>query len=486
MSTIVVPVILSGGAGTRLWPLSRKTYPKPFMRLPDGQTLLEKTLKRAQIIATLDVPIVTVTAQDYFFLTQDTYASLQKNQSALHRYLLEPCARNTAAAVLLAAFDTLEKHGENACLVVLPADHWIDDSNAFKKSMQHALALAEQNKLVTFGIKPNRPETGYGYLRQGQAIGTDGFVVERFVEKPNVATARAYLESGGYWWNSGIFCFKANALLNAAADTCSDLLSAAQQCFLNSDRSTSIVSFEPKSFARIPENSIDYAVMEGAKTCAMVTADFSWSDIGSWTAVAEQSQADQRGNRIVGEGLLLDSHDTYIHAQSRVVVALGVSDLAVIETADAVLVTHRDSVQDVKRVVDHLREHGHETVNLHRTVHRPWGSYSILEDASDCKVKRLTVKPGHILSLQMHHRRSEHWTVVSGTATVRVGEREFLLHQNESTFIPMGVMHRLENATQNNLHLIETQCGDYFGEDDIVRFEDRYGRTVHHREPNHS
>lgn len=477
MLDLVVPVILSGGAGTRLWPLSRRAYPKPFMRLPDGQTLLEKTVRRAARIATPDAPILTVTARDHAFMTLDAYAQVAFDVPLQHRLLLEPSARNTAAAVLLAALDASTRHGERVNLVILPADHWVDDLEGFSRSVRHAVALAQQGYLVTFGIRPTRPEVGYGYLRQGEAVGTDGFLVSRFVEKPDVATARAYLESGQFWWNSGMFCFAAQTMLEAAAQTCPDLLESVRAAYGHMRCNGGACEFRDADFSRIPEISIDYAVMERTPRCAMVPAQFAWSDIGSWTALAAQVPADARGNRTVGDAVLLDSHDTYVQAQGRLVAVVGVNDLAIIETPDAVLVAHRDSVQDVKRVVERLRDRQHEAADCHRTVHRPWGSYTVLEDAADCKVKRLTVKPGHVLSLQVHQRRSEHWTVVMGTAKVRVGDREFLLQRNESTFIPMGTLHRLENATQTDLHLIETQCGDYFGEDDILRLEDRYGRV---------
>jgi mannose-1-phosphate guanylyltransferase/mannose-6-phosphate isomerase len=475
MSLQLVPVILSGGAGTRLWPVSRRAYPKPFMRMADGDSLLGKTLKRALDVAGSGAEVVTVTARDHYFLTHDAYAAI--DAGARHRFLLEPLARNTAAAVILAALDVAGRVGPDATLLVLPADHLVRDHDAFRNAVAAATRLAAQGYLVTFGIVPTRPETGYGYIRRGAAIEADGYAVERFVEKPELSTARAYLESGEFLWNSGMFCFRAGALLEVAAGTCPDVLAACRACFEATDRGRDPVVFAADAFAAIPEISIDYAVMEHAPRRAVVPAAFAWSDIGSWNSVSAEAEADAHGNRASGDTVLVNASDCYVRAETRTVAAVGVADLTIVETRDAVLVAHRDSAQDVKRVVDALRARKHGAAEVHATVHRPWGSYTVLEDAADCKVKRLVVKPGQVLSLQKHHRRSEHWTVVHGTAKVRVGEREFLLERNESTYIPVDTLHRLENPTGQDLTLIEVQCGDYFGEDDIVRLEDRYGRT---------
>jgi mannose-1-phosphate guanylyltransferase/mannose-6-phosphate isomerase len=360
---------------------------------------------------------------------------------------------------------------------VLPADHLVADLDAFVQSVHAAAALAAEDWLVAFGVPPDRPETGYGYIRRAGALGHGGFEIERFVEKPDLATAQAYLASGEYLWNAGMFCFRAQAMIDAAALACPEVLEAARACHLDTPRDARVVEFAAESFRAIPEISIDYAVMERAHRRAVVPARFDWNDIGSWTAVSEQAPPDARGNRVVGEAVLVDADGCFVQAETRAVALVGVSDLAVIETADAVLVAHRDRAQDVKRAVEALRAKAHPSTEHHVTVFRPWGSYTVLEDAADCKVKRLTVKPGQVLSLQYHHRRSEHWTVVRGTAKVRVGEVETVLERNQGTFIPMGVVHRLENPGSEDLHLIETQCGDYFGEDDIVRLEDVYGRV---------
>jgi mannose-1-phosphate guanylyltransferase/mannose-6-phosphate isomerase len=474
---MLVPVILSGGAGTRLWPVSRRAFPKPFMRLPDGQTLLEKALARALAVAGADAPLLTVTGRDHYFLTRDEYARASPQSVARHRYLLEPAGRNTAPAVIASALDVAQRAGGDAVMLVLPADHLVRDVTAFSAAVKSAHALATAGHLVTFGVVPTRAETGFGYIRRGEAVGPDGFAINRFVEKPDAATARAYLESGEFLWNSGMFAFRADALLATAEQTCPDVLAATRAAWDGADRSGIAVHFDPDLFAAIPDISLDYAVMERAARRAVVPAAFDWNDVGSWVAVAQQASPDARGNRSVGDAVLVNSDGCYVQADSRTVAAVGVTDLAIVETRDAVLVAHRDSAQDVRRVVEVLRARGAASADHHTTVHRPWGSFTVLEDAADCKVKRLVVKPGQILSLQLHHRRSEHWTVVSGTAKVRVGEREQLLGRNESIYIPKGTVHRLENPTGADIALIEVQCGDYFGEDDIVRLEDVYGRT---------
>ncbi len=476
-SGVRVPVILSGGAGTRLWPVSRKTLPKPFMPMPDGETLLGKTLQRAAGAGSAGAPIVTVTSHAYRHLTEELYARVAPDDVGRQRLLLEPSSRNTAPAIVLAALWIEANLGADSTMLVLPADHLIRDVPSFLACVATAESLARTGQLVTFGIPPTRAETGYGYIQRGENL-PGGFRVGRFVEKPDGPTALSYLASGLYLWNAGMFCFRADALLQAAASTCPDVLDASRECFAaTASQGAHACTWHAESFARIPDISIDYAVMERAANVAVVPATFDWSDIGSWAAIGGEMAPDADGNRSRGETVLIDSQDCQVQASGRVVAMVGVRDLTVIETADAVLVAHRDSSQDVKRVVEALRARSHPTVESHVTTYRPWGSYTILEDAEDCKVKRLTVKPGHVLSLQLHHRRSEHWTVVSGTAKVRVGDDEFLLERNQSTYIPVETLHRLENATDHDLHLIEVQCGDYFGEDDIVRLEDRYGRT---------
>ena len=476
---MLIPVILSGGAGTRLWPVSRSAYPKPFMRMADGQSLLYKTLDRALRLAD-GGRVLTVTGRDYYFLTRDAYAQHAGANLDHLPFLLEPAGRNTAPAIILAALYICEHIGKDATLLVLPADHLIGATDAFVADVHRAQELAQDGRLVTFGIRPTQPETGFGYIRMGASIAQSaGRQIAAFVEKPDRATAQTYLDSGDYVWNSGMFCFRADALIVAAQQTCSDVFAAASTCYASAVSAESPVEFSPDAFLAMPDISIDYAVMERAQNCAVVPATFDWSDIGSWKAVSELegSEADAAGNRVVGSAIIIESRNCYIQGDKRVVAAVGVDDLIIIDTGDAVLVADRERAQQVKQVVEQLRETDHSAARFHKTVHRPWGSFTVLEDGSDCKVKRLTVKPGQVLSLQKHYRRSEHWTVVQGTAKVRVGEREFLLQRNESTFIPMGELHRLENPGSEDIHLIEVQCGDYFGEDDIERLEDRYGRA---------
>ncbi len=474
---MLVPVILSGGAGTRLWPVSRSAYPKPFMRMGDGESLLKKTLDRALRCAD-GGQVLTVTGRDYYFLTRDEYAQHAGADLDKLPFLLEPAGRNTAPAVVLAALHARDRVGADAVLLILPADHLIRDIDAFLADAQRAAALANDGWLVTFGIRPTHPETGFGYIRMGEAIAArEGRQVAAFVEKPSMQTAESYVASGDYVWNSGMFCFRADALLAVAAQACPDVLKAAEACHAHAINHESPIEFHREAFLAQPDISIDYAIMERAPKVAVVPATFDWSDIGSWKAMSDLDVADSDGNRVRGQAIVVESENCYIQSDTRMVAAVGVRDLVIVDTGDAVLVSHRERAQQVKLVVERLRATNHSAASVHQTVHRPWGSYTILEDANDCKVKRLTVKPGHVLSLQLHHRRSEHWTVVEGTAKVRIGEEEFLLERNESAYIPMNTVHRLENPTDMDIHLIEVQCGDYFGEDDIVRLEDRYGRV---------
>jgi mannose-1-phosphate guanylyltransferase / mannose-6-phosphate isomerase len=474
---MLIPLILSGGAGTRLWPVSRQGYPKPFMQLADGRSLLAHTLDRALAVAS-GGEVMTVTGADYFFLTRDEY-SRQPQAAGVHlRFLLEPAGRNTAPAIVLAALDVAARHGGAAKLLVLPADHLIDDIAAFAHDVSAASALADDGLLVTFGIRPTAPETGFGYIAAGASIAERGGArIEAFVEKPDRATAEAYLAAGNYYWNAGMFCFRADALIKAAEASCPDVLVAARACHAASDAAAEPCRFDSATFLAQPDISIDYAVMEHASARAVVPAGFDWSDIGSWKAVSELGEADAAGNRVRGQAIMVETSNCYVDAGGRMIAAVGVQDLVIVDSGDALLVAGRDSAQAVKAVVEQLRSERHSAAQHHLTVHRPWGSYTVLEDADDCKVKRLTVKPGGVLSLQKHHRRSEHWTVVTGVAKVRVGDEEKLLHCNQSTYIPTDTLHRLENPTDRDIHLIEVQCGEYFGEDDIVRLEDVYGRS---------
>ena len=472
---MLIPVILSGGAGTRLWPVSRQAFPKPFMTLSDGDTLLSKTLKRAITVA---VPgaVYTVTNRDHYFLTRDAYAPLIDADRA--HYLLEPMGRNTAPALILAALAAAEKYGPATQLLAMPADHLIRDLDGFKSAVQRASSLAERKYIVTFGIKPTRAETGFGYIELGGAIDNNGDLVARFVEKPDAATAEIYLASGAFVWNSGMFCFRADALLETALEIAPELLAQCEACYAAARlQTTEPLHFNAETFAAITDISFDYAIMERAPRRAVVKASFDWNDIGSWKSLSELSEPDAAGNAVQGPAVLVDSERCFVQSSGRMIGVVGATDLVVIDTGDAVLVAHRERAQGVKLVVDALKAQAHQAAVVHHTVFRPWGSYTVLEDAHDCKVKRLTVNPGQVLSLQMHHRRTEHWTVVRGVAKVTVGEREMMLHANQSVEIPIETKHRLENTTSEPISLIEVQCGAYFGEDDIVRFEDRYGRV---------
>jgi mannose-1-phosphate guanylyltransferase/mannose-6-phosphate isomerase len=471
----LIPVILSGGAGTRLWPVSRRAHPKPFMELVDGETLAEKTLMRARAVAD-NAPVITVTSRDYYFYTRDLYSGMDSNNSD-NVFLLEPMGRNTAPAIALAAMCVRDSADENVSLLVMPADHLIADLKNFKASVKEAAQLSEEGYLVTFGIHPTHAETGYGYIRQGEALTKNGgYKVAGFVEKPNENTAIEYLESGEYHWNSGMFCFQAGTFLDSLRRYAPEVYEAVTRVWEATDKSRSPIEFPAELFAECPSISIDYAVMERADNTAVVASDFGWSDIGSWKAISELYESDEAGNRIKGKAVMVGSTDCFVQSDERVVAAVGLKGMVIVDTGDAVLVADQNHAQDVKEVVAQLSELKHDAVTFHKTVHRPWGSFTILEDAADCKVKRLVVKPGQVLSLQKHHRRSEHWTVVKGTAKIRLGDKEFLLEANQSTYVPVDTLHRLENPGDTDIHLIEVQTGNYFGEDDIERLEDIYGR----------
>ncbi|WP_025031012.1 mannose-1-phosphate guanylyltransferase/mannose-6-phosphate isomerase [Nitratireductor aquibiodomus] len=469
----LIPVIISGGAGSRLWPLSREALPKPFIELPDGSTLIGRTYARA---AALDGVrhIVTVTNREHLFLTLDAYASASP-EARPNEFILEPFGRDTAAAVALATVRANQEAGADAVLLILPADHLIRDEHAFAEAANKAIELAQSGRIVTFGIVPEHPETGYGYIE------ADGADVLKFVEKPDAETAAFYASSGRHYWNSGMFCFKASTMLDIMKSLCPEIVAGVTEALStarlgsNGENRTLEVGQEP--FSAVPATSIDYAVMENAEHVAVVPLTCGWSDIGSWSAMADLVDADTVGNRVTGEAVVEDSSNCFIHSEDRLVSLVGVSDLLVVDTADALLVAHKNEAQKVKTVFQRLRSEGHEAAKLHRTAHRPWGTYTVLEEGERFKIKRIEVKPGHRLSLQAHHHRSEHWVVVAGTAKVVNGDKELLLTHNQSTYIPCGHKHRLENPGILPLVLIEVQSGDYLGEDDIVRFEDVYGRN---------
>lgn len=472
----IFPVILSGGSGARLWPVSRRAHPKPFMKLVDGESMAEKTYRRARRIAG-DKPVLTVTSRDYYFYTRDLYENIDADEASFP-FLLEPMGRNTAPAIALAAHCMAKQHGPDAVMLVMPADHLISDEDVFITAAKDAGALAKRGYLVTFGVHPTHPETGYGYIRRGSRVANSrGFDVAAFVEKPDLDTAKTYVASGDYEWNSGMFCFTAAAFLEALQRYAPEVAQSAAACFEMMDSEGPALEIPGEAFSRCPSISVDYAVMEKADNCTVVAGDFGWSDIGTWRAMAELYESDEAGNSILGKAVMVESRNCFVRGENRLVAAVGVDNLVIVDTGDAVLVADRDKAQDVKSVVDQLSELEHEAVVFHKTVHRPWGRFSVLEDGEDCKVRRLVIKPGQVLSLQMHRRRSEHWTVIKGVAKARIGEKEFLLQANESTYIPAGTLHRLENPGMEDVQLIEVQTGDYFGVDDIVRYEDIYGRT---------
>jgi mannose-1-phosphate guanylyltransferase/mannose-6-phosphate isomerase len=469
----LTPVIMCGGAGSRLWPLSRELHPKPFVELPDGDSLIGKAYSRAAALEGVE-DILTVTNRELLFLTLDSYEAVGP-EGISSTFLLEPVGRNTAAAIALASLHAKAATGADALLLVMPADHLIRDEAAFAKAVGEASALALQGKIVTFGIQPDTAETGYGYIE------TAGSEVLRFVEKPDAKTAAAYVAGGRHYWNSGMFLFQASVMIAAFETYCPNILADARSALENGRKGSqgghSLLEAEREAFERIEDVSIDYAIMEKSNNIACVTVDCGWSDIGSWPAMAELFEADSLGNRLSGEVILEQTENSFVLSEDRLVSLVGVSDLLVIDTADALLIANRDQAQQVKTVFNRLRNAGHEAAKLHRTAHRPWGTYTVLEEGERFKIKRIEVKPGQRLSLQAHRHRSEHWVVVSGRAKVVNGDQEILLSTNESTYIPCGHKHRLENPDSALLVLIEVQSGDYLGEDDIIRFDDIYGRS---------
>lgn len=478
MSAPIVPVILSGGAGTRLWPISREAHPKPFMRVNDGESLLQKTFLRAIEILNI-AEILTVTNREVFFKTENEFQAIAP-QSVRTSFLLEPVGRNTAPAIAIAATYLSKIYGPDVMMLVMPADHLIANVSAFTHAVAEAQKLAQQNLLVTFGARPDRPETGFGYIEVDDSKNMTPQVL-RFVEKPNNILAKQYLASGNYLWNVGIFCFAAKTVLAELNHFMPELVTQAEACLNASlDKAKdnlSAITLNESLFTKLPDISIDYALLEKSKNVGVVACDLGWTDVGSWSAVSQLNTADEQGNTMIGEVYAHDAENCYVQSQDRITSVVGVKDLVVVDTPDALLVSHRDRTQDVKHIVQQLKNNNHEAYKLHRTVYRPWGSYTILEQGQFFKVKRIEVKPKASLSLQMHYHRSEHWIVVRGTAKVTNGDLEFILNANQSTFITAGSRHRLENPGAIDLVMIEVQTGEYLGEDDIVRFQDSYGRV---------
>lgn len=466
----IIPVILCGGAGTRLWPLSRELYPKQLLALVDEYSLLQNTVTRCADHPEVTAPML-VCNEEHRFLVAEQLREINIQPAGI---LLEPEGRNTAPAVALAAHAALAED-DDAILVVLPSDHVIRKNTVFMRALSQAIEFAQAGHLVTFGIVPDRPETGYGYIRKGQPQG-DAFTVDRFVEKPDKATAIEFFQTDDYYWNSGMFVFKASRYLEELATHRPEIAAAMTQASAGLQRDMDFTRVDVKAFKASPSDSIDYAVMEHTADALVVPLDAEWSDIGSWDALWKISEKDEHHNTLIGDVVVNGVENSYIWAEHRLVSVVGLKDVVVIETADAVMVASQAQAQDVKSVVQSLKASGREERSLHRKVYRPWGFYEGVDAGPAFQVKRIQVNPGASLSLQLHHHRAEHWVVVSGLATVTVGDKTFELAANESCYIPAETQHRLQNLTDAPLEIVEVQSGDYLGEDDIVRFDDVYGR----------
>ena len=466
---MITPVILSGGSGTRMWPLSRGMHPKQFLSLVSDESMLQATVTR---LTGLDVsaPLI-VSNQEHRFLVAEQIRSIGVKPLGI---LLEPVGRNTAPAVAVAALRAQQGNAD-AIILVLPADHVIQNITAFHQAVCQAALVAANGKLVTFGIVPTAPETGYGYIRGGAQSG-DAFEVAEFVEKPDLATAEHYVRQG-YFWNSGMFIFKASRFIEELQKYAPEMLDACTKALDGAKTDLDFIRLDTDSFISCPENSIDYAVMEKTDSAMVIPLDVGWSDVGSWSALWEVLPKDEFNNAIFGDVIIHDTKGSYLHSENKLVAAVGVEDLVIVETDDAVMVAPKNRVQEVKEIVNKLKSQGRSEANWHRKVYRPWGYYDSVDEGDRHQAKRICVYPGAKLSLQMHHHRAEHWIVVKGTALVTKGEEKMLLSENESTYIPLGVVHCLENPGVIPLEMIEVQSGSYLGEDDIVRFEDRYGRT---------
>ena len=468
---MIIPIIMAGGSGTRLWPLSRSLYPKQFLSLINENSLLQETLKRLDGLNCL--PPVIVSNNEHRFIVAEQLRQFGVDDFQI---ILEPVGRNTAPAVALAALKALELHGDHHMLV-LAADHAIQDIEAFHAAVLAAEQESVDNKLVTFGIVPTKPETGYGYIKKGEQVKNSVFKVNSFVEKPDLETAKNYLEQKCYLWNSGMFMFKASVYLDELKKFRPDILAACKESLSSASTDLDFIRLNSDVFAECPDESIDYAVMEKTQDCVVIPLDADWSDIGSWTSLWEISEKDEHENVSHGDVINYNSRNNYIYSEGSLISTVGVNNLIIVQTKDALLVAQQDNVQDIKKIVEILKKQKRSEHISHREVYRPWGRYDSVERGDRYQVKRITVKPGECLSTQMHHHRAEHWVVVAGTAKVTCGERTFFVTENESTFIPIGTVHTLENPGKIPLEVIEIQSGVYLGDDDIVRLSDKYGRV---------
>lgn len=466
----IVPVVLCGGSGTRLWPLSRQHYPKQFLQLVDDRSLLQNTVLR--LAEDYADPIV-VTGESHRFLTAEQLREVDVTPASL---IIEPEPKNTAPAIAAAAIEAERLFGKEALLLVLPADHVIETAAQLQQAVTVAAGLAADDYLVTFGIEPTQAATGYGYIQRGEPIRDHVFSIQQFVEKPDAERAQAYVDAGGYSWNSGMFLFKASVYLAALQSFEPDMANAVQQAVTAGQRDLDFFRLDATAFSNCKDDSIDYAVMERTERAAVLPVDFGWSDVGSWASVAEVRDKDDNGNTLIGDVAASDARNNLVLSDSRLVTLLGVQDMVVIDTADALLVADKAAAENIKQIVGELKQQQRSEVTSHRKVYRPWGSYESIDMGPRFQVKHIVVKPGSKLSLQMHHHRAEHWIIVKGTARVTRGEDSFILSEDQSTYIELGQLHRLENPGRVDLELIEVQTGSYLGEDDIERFEDDYGR----------
>lgn len=470
---MLLPVIMAGGTGSRLWPMSRELYPKQFLRLYGQRSMLQETVLRLDDVDARE-PVV-ICNQEHRFLVAEQLRQINKLS---HNIILEPVGRNTAPAIALAALSAIE-NGDDPILLVLAADHIINNKHAFHQAIKSAFKFALQGRLVTFGIVPTGPETGYGYIHRGQVETLDeqvAYQVSRFVEKPNKETAEGYIDSGEYYWNSGMFMFKAKKYLEELEKFRPDILESCKAAIRGGKDGDDFIKIDRDLFIACPDESVDYAVMEKTTDAVVVGLDADWSDVGSWSALWDVSAKDQKGNVLTGDTFLHNSSNCYVNTDEKLVAAIGVDNLVIINTKDAVLVVDKDQVQDVKKVVEYLKVNHRSEYKRHREIYRPWGRCDVVVQSERFNVNRITVKPGAAFSMQMHHHRTEHWVVLSGTGEVTIKDQKFLLTENQSTFIPIGAQHRLENPGKIPLELLEIQSGSYLGDDDIIRIKDQYGR----------